>query len=71
MTRTERTEWLDAIATQADCLFAEPDDMLNIAASIIVAALSKMPADTAAIALHGLSRSIAHAINLEHYASRH
>lgn len=71
MTRAERTDWLQAIATQADVLFAEPDDLLNIAASILVAALSKMPADTAAIALNDLTLSITHALGLERYVSRH
>lgn len=71
MTRTERTDWLQAIATQADVLFAEPADMLSVAASILVAALSKMPADTAAIALNNLTDSITLSLSLERYVSRH
>lgn len=71
MTRTERADWLNAIATQADVLFAEPIDLLNIAASILVAALSKMPADTAASALNDITHSITLSLSLERYVSRH
>lgn len=43
MTQDEKSDWLKAIATQADTLFAEPEDMLWITGVLLLWALSRLP----------------------------
>lgn len=43
MTLDERYEWLQSIATQADTLFAQPEDMLMVAGMLFTSAVAGLP----------------------------
>lgn len=72
VTRAERTDWLNAIATQADVLLAEPEDMFWIAGAILLATISKLPEAAQQPTLDNWTTNIAKVLQPDRrHASRH